>query len=98
MTQVLIDRPEIQLTKPNTHGQTALHLAAQNGHLELSRMLVQAGSDLDYADLIGENLDLISNHKSFFGLRLTLYTIRQAYFFTIFRETKADSNSSNLFC
>ena len=53
MTQVLIDRPEIELNLPNTHGLIPLHLAAQNGHLELSRMLVQAGSDLDFADLIG---------------------------------------------
>ena len=54
VTQVLIDRPEIEVNRPNTHGQIALHLAAQNGHIELARMLVQAGSDLDFADLIGK--------------------------------------------
>ena len=59
MTQVLIDRPEIQLNRPNTHGQIPLHLAAQNGHLELTRMLVKAGSDLDYADLIGTSFYLL---------------------------------------
>ena len=55
VTQVLIDRREIQVNRPNTHGQIPLHLAAQNGHLELARMLVQAGSDLDFADLIGKS-------------------------------------------
>ena len=39
---------------PNAHGLVPLHLAAQNGHLVLSQILVQAGTDLDKKDLIGE--------------------------------------------
>ena len=42
------------LNSPNAHKLVPLHLTAQNGHLELSKILVQAGADLDRQDLIGK--------------------------------------------
>jgi ankyrin repeat protein len=37
----------------NSHKHIPLHLAAQNGHLNLSKLLIDAGSKVDAADLIG---------------------------------------------
>ncbi len=37
----------------NSHKLIPLHLAAQNGHLNLSKLLIDAGSKVDAADLIG---------------------------------------------
>jgi ankyrin repeat protein len=37
----------------NAHKHTPLHLSAQNKFLELTKLLVQAGADMDYQDLIG---------------------------------------------
>ena len=51
----LLERPEINLNGKNTHAHVPLHLAAQNGHLELSRILAsKEGTNLDSKDLIGE--------------------------------------------
>ena len=55
IVEQLIERPEIELDNVNTHKHVPLHLSAQNGHLELSRILAQAGSNLESQDLIGEN-------------------------------------------
>ena len=32
-----------------------MHLAAQNGHLNISKLLVEGGSNMDYQDLIGKD-------------------------------------------
>ena len=53
VAQVLIDAGA-EVSKPNAHKHTPLHLAAQNGHLALSKLLVESGANLDYADAIGE--------------------------------------------
>ena len=51
----LLERPEIDLNGKNTHAHVPLHLSAQNGHLELSRILAsKEGTNLDSKDLIGE--------------------------------------------
>ena len=51
----LLERPEIELNAKNTHAHVPLHLSAQNGHLELSRILAsKEGTNLDSKDLIGE--------------------------------------------
>ncbi len=42
------------VNQANTHKHTPLHLSAQNGHLGLSKLLVDAGADVNFADLIGE--------------------------------------------
>ena len=39
----------------NAHKLTSLHLAAQNGHLALSELLLKAGADPNYPDLNGDN-------------------------------------------
>ena len=53
---MLLERPEIEINTKNTHAHVPLHLAAQNGHLELSRVLGSAeGIDLNSKDLIGED-------------------------------------------
>ena len=50
----LLARPEIEINPKNTHAHVPLHLAAQNGHLELSRVLGSAeGINLNSKDLIG---------------------------------------------
>ena len=41
------------VNSPNAHKLIPLHLTAQNGHLELSKVLVDAGADMNYQDLIG---------------------------------------------
>jgi len=38
----------------NSHKLIPLHLAAQNGHLNLAKLLIDAGSKLNFADLIGK--------------------------------------------
>ena len=58
IVDLLLSRPELELDPVNTHKHVPLHLAAQNGHLVLSRLLVEAGSDLNAADLQGENKNL----------------------------------------
>ena len=55
---------EADINTRNAHGLVPLHLAAQNGHLVLSQILVQAGTDLDKKDLIGEQ----SQTKSSYGV------------------------------
>ena len=52
---MLIDRDDIELNSKNTHALVPLHLAAQNGHLDLARLLAtQEGINLDSKDLIGK--------------------------------------------
>ena len=53
VTQLLIEHGA-EVNSVNSHKLIPLHLAAQNGHLELSKMLIDAGSKLDSADLIGK--------------------------------------------
>ena len=53
VTQVLLEAGA-EVSKPNAHKHTPLHLAAQNGHLALSKLLVENGANLDYADVIGK--------------------------------------------
>lgn len=55
VAQKLIEA-DADVNTPNAHKLIPLHLAAQNGHLALSKLLVDSGTDLDYKDLIGEVL------------------------------------------
>ncbi len=52
MTRLLLEAGS-KVNNPNAHKHTPLHLAAQNGHLALSRMLVEGGADPNYPDNIG---------------------------------------------
>jgi ankyrin repeat protein len=53
VTRLLLDNGA-EVNSVNSHKHVPLHLSAQNGHLELSKLLIEAGSDLDAADLIGK--------------------------------------------
>lgn len=55
VARLLIDHGA-EVNSVNSHKHIPLHLAAQNGHLELTKMLIDAGSELDSADLIGTSI------------------------------------------
>ena len=44
---LIFDRGDVNLTTPETKGNTALHYACALGHTELVRLLVQAGADTE---------------------------------------------------
>ncbi|PIN26052.1 26S proteasome regulatory complex, subunit PSMD10 [Handroanthus impetiginosus] len=69
---------DIDLNSINSHGQTALHLAAINNHMEALQFLVSVGSDIDIADEEGytplhyaaseghfETVEYLLNHSVF---------------------------------
>ena len=42
----------------NAHKLTPLHLSAQNGHFDLTDLLLRAGADPNYPDLQGKSIAL----------------------------------------
>jgi ankyrin repeat protein len=42
------------LSAQDKHGKTLLHLASQEGHVEVSRMLIERGADVSAQDKVGK--------------------------------------------
>ena len=53
VAQHLIDAGA-KIDQHNAHKLTPLHLTAQNGHFDLTGLLLQAGADPNYPDLNGK--------------------------------------------
>ncbi len=52
------------VTKCNRHGRTALHVAAEEGHASLVRILTASGADVNARDLLGQTpLDLTEDEQ-----------------------------------
>ena len=42
----------VALSHPMQYGQTALHKACYGGHMEIVKMLIQAGASIDEKDIV----------------------------------------------
>ena len=65
VVQALLERPGVALNVKNDQGVTALHLAAGNGDVALTRLLLLAGADASMGDGQGrtaENLAVAAGH------------------------------------
>ena len=53
----MVEQGSIELgadaNKPGAEGQTALSYAAQQGHMEVAKLLIEAGADVDKPDASG---------------------------------------------
>ncbi|HEY0612033.1 MAG TPA: ankyrin repeat domain-containing protein, partial [Chitinophaga sp.] len=54
IAEILLANKEVDVTYTDEKGRTAIHYAAHQGYLDLVRLLVEAGSDIDYEDHNGE--------------------------------------------
>ena len=54
LVKLLLAQPGIKLDQTNVDGETALMMAAENGHAEIVDMLLKAGADVRIADEAGE--------------------------------------------
>ena len=50
IVRILSSHPDCDLNRPNKHGQTPLCTAVREGHVEVVKTLVSAGSDLEWSD------------------------------------------------
>ncbi|WP_318271326.1 ankyrin repeat domain-containing protein [Sphingobacterium cellulitidis] len=54
IAELLLENKEVDVTYTDEKGRTALHYAAHRGYLDLVKVLVEEGADIDYEDQQGE--------------------------------------------
>lgn len=63
VTRALLASNKANVNAANDNGATALHLAAQRGHLHIAQMLIDGGADLETKDLQGRTPAMLARDQ-----------------------------------